>query len=185
MRGHQDQFATSAHAHLRVTTTTASGKPSTTGKEQLVGTAIALGWVFAVAAILYGAELGLAYAGVPARVVADTTNTIGLVLALSVLGELVFVLAQLVEHTRDRLVVRFPAQARETSDAPPRRVGPDTAERRRLSGAGAGRRCGGDCLRHHQLHEPCGDYHRSTGTASQHHDGGAAHDAHRRCGAEQ
>jgi len=94
MRGHQDEFATSANAHLRVTTTTASGKPRTTGQDQLVGTAIALGWVFAVAAILYGAALGLAYAGVPARVVADTTNTIGLVLALSVLGELVFVLAQ-------------------------------------------------------------------------------------------
>ena len=94
MRGHQDQFASSEHAHLRVTTTTASGRPDTTGKDQLVGTAIALGWVFAVAAILYGAALGLAYAGVPARVVADTTNTVGLVLALSVLGELVFVLAQ-------------------------------------------------------------------------------------------
>ncbi len=94
MRGHQDQFASSAHAHLRVTTTTASGTPDTTGKDQLVGTAIALGWVFAVAAILYGAALGLAYAGVPARVVADTTNTIGLVLALSVLVELVFVLVQ-------------------------------------------------------------------------------------------
>jgi len=179
MRGHQDQFATSAHAHLRVTTTTASGKPSTTGKEQLVGTAIALGWVFAVAAILYGAELGLTYAGVPARVVADTTNTIGLVLAqgwrrAKVLPKgraalhraghcgLVVIMSnygarpwkkghgdvvmrewlahadahniaavadarnktlpgkyidrygfQLVEHTRDRLVVRNPAQARE------------------------------------------------------------------------
>ncbi len=76
------------------TTTTASGKPSTTRKDQLGGVTLAVGWVFVVAIILLGLEVGFIYADVPARVVTETAYWLGGVLVLSLLGELGFVLAQ-------------------------------------------------------------------------------------------
>ncbi len=43
----------------------------------------------------------------------------------------------------------------------------------RLSGAGAGRSRGGDCRRHHELHEPRGHHdHRRTGFVPQRQGGG-------------
>lgn len=90
LRGHQDEFATSTHAHLRVTTATPGGTPGAHGTDQLIGVGLGVGWGFS-AALLCGSALGFAYARVPARVVADTMNTIGLVLALSVFVELLFI----------------------------------------------------------------------------------------------